>query len=125
MRVAEVVRGLLPTTEAAAYCGFRTPSALRKARLEGRVFPVGRRGGAGSWMWAIKDLDGFLRGEGPVRSSVERSGAPPQGEAHEEEAEGLEAEEGRVDLDQTSAARRVAAEGRGTSRERSRSRKHD
>src|SRR5262245_34447941 len=53
-------RLLLPTREAAAYCGFKNPSGLRKAHVEGRIFPVGRRGGVGTWMWAIADLDAFL-----------------------------------------------------------------
>ena len=44
-------RSVLPTSEAALYCGFKTPSALRKAHLERRVFPVGKRGGRGTWMW--------------------------------------------------------------------------
>jgi hypothetical protein len=77
-----VPRPLLTTTEAAVYCGFKNPSGLRKAHLEGRIFSVGRRGGIGPWMWAISDRDRFLRGEGPVRSSAERSGAPPQQEKH-------------------------------------------
>jgi hypothetical protein len=39
---------------------------LRKAHLDGKVFPVGRRGGVGSSTWARADLDRFLRGELPV-----------------------------------------------------------
>jgi hypothetical protein len=67
-------RPLLTTVEAAAYCAFRNPSALRKAHLEGRVFPVGKRGGRGTWMWAIEDLNRFLRGELPGTIEEERSG---------------------------------------------------
>jgi len=39
---------LLATRAAATYCGFKTTGALRKAHLEGRVVPVGRRGGGGN-----------------------------------------------------------------------------
>lgn len=35
----------LSTAQAAAFCGFRTSGAIRKAKLEGRLVPVGRRGG--------------------------------------------------------------------------------
>src|SRR6202023_3548043 len=38
---------LLTTRAASAYCGFRSTSALRKAKLEGRLEPAGRRGGRG------------------------------------------------------------------------------
>jgi hypothetical protein len=40
----------LATNKAAAYCGFKTPGAMRKTYLEGRVLPAGRRGGKGTWM---------------------------------------------------------------------------
>jgi hypothetical protein len=52
----------MTTAAAAVYCGFRSASALRKAKLEGRVRPAGRRGGRGTWMWAREELDRFLRG---------------------------------------------------------------
>lgn len=58
-------RSLLTTAEAAAYCGFKTPGALRKAHLERRVLPAGRRGGKGTWMWRREDLDAFLCGRRP------------------------------------------------------------
>jgi hypothetical protein len=35
----------LTTSAEARYSGFKTASALRKAKLEGRIVPVGRRGG--------------------------------------------------------------------------------
>jgi hypothetical protein len=54
------------TKLAATYCGYKTTSGLRKAHLDGKVFPVGRRGGVGSSTWARADLDRFLRGEVPV-----------------------------------------------------------
>jgi hypothetical protein len=57
--------GYLCTTEAARYCGFKTSGGLRKAYLDGRVYPSGRRGGRGTWMWDKTQLDRFLRGESP------------------------------------------------------------
>ena len=51
----------LTTTAAARYCGFKTSSALRKAKLEGRIAPVGRRGGRGTLMWSRESLDGLFR----------------------------------------------------------------
>ncbi len=72
----------LTTREATAYCGFKTASALRKAKLEGRIAPAGRRGGLGTWMWPRESLDCFLRGALARRApgrvpATERSGAPP------------------------------------------------
>jgi len=55
----------LTTVDAARYCGFKTSSAIRKAHHEGRLLPVGRRGGTGTWVWAVTDLDRFMRGEPP------------------------------------------------------------
>jgi hypothetical protein len=55
-------RDFLTTAEAAAYCGFKTASALRRAKLEGRLHPAGQRGGLGTWMWRRSDLDEFLVG---------------------------------------------------------------
>src|SRR5262252_3973282 len=100
----------IPTSAAARYCGFKTTGALREARLEGRVAPIGRRGGTGPWMWAIDDLNRFLRGEPPARLDAERSGAPPHGGTHET-AEELEVGQGKLDLTRARAARNVAAEG--------------
>lgn len=57
---------LMSTSVAARYCGYKTTSGLRKAHLDKKVFPVGRRGGAGSWSWARADLDRFLRGGAPA-----------------------------------------------------------
>ncbi|MBK7581073.1 MAG: helix-turn-helix domain-containing protein [Myxococcales bacterium] len=72
-------RPYLTTAEAARYLGYRDGSALRKAKLEGRIQPVGRRGGGGTLMWSRSDLDAFLRGEAPRTLDPERPGAPPQG----------------------------------------------
>lgn len=42
--MATPTRTLLPTKEAAAYCGFKTPGALRRAAMEGRgVHLAGRQ----------------------------------------------------------------------------------
>jgi len=54
------------TSEAAQLCGFKTPSAIRKAFLEGRIRPVGKRGGRGTWMWRVADLRRFLNGLPPL-----------------------------------------------------------
>ena len=48
---ATLTKPFLTTREAAAYCGFKTTGALRKAAREGRIKPAGRRGGSGTWMW--------------------------------------------------------------------------
>ncbi len=52
----------LTTTEAARYCGFKTGGGMRRAKLDGRVFPVGRRFGSSILMWRREDLDRFLQG---------------------------------------------------------------
>jgi len=107
-----IVRPILPTREAAMYCGARTTGALRKA-LEGRVYPVGRRGSVGTWMWAVEVLDRFLRGEPPptvaANADAERSGAAPHGEPNEQE-DRLEVDEERLDRAGAGVARRVATD---------------
>lgn len=50
----------LTTADASRYCGYRTTGALRKAAMEGRIEPAGRRGGTGTLMWRKCDLDSFL-----------------------------------------------------------------
>ena len=82
--VYATTKPFLTTREATAYCGFKTTAALRKARLESRIAPAGRRGGSGTWVWAREDLDRFLRGAPARRApgrvpATERSGAPPYG----------------------------------------------
>src|SRR5688572_3986214 len=74
-------RDLLTTAEAAAYCGFKSSSTLRKAKMDGRLTPVGRRGGRGTWMWRRADLDGFLAGHPRVSVTPGRPGTPPQEDA--------------------------------------------
>src|SRR5580692_2447923 len=73
------------TAMAADYCGYKDASAIRKAHREGRLLPVGRRGGTGPWMWALEALDRYLRGELPADTiAPDRLSAPlDQGDAHE------------------------------------------
>jgi hypothetical protein len=52
----------MTTAEAAGYCGFKTTAAIRKALLDGRLVPLGRRGGTGTYMWSRQALDAFLAG---------------------------------------------------------------
>ncbi|MCA9595404.1 MAG: helix-turn-helix domain-containing protein [Myxococcales bacterium] len=73
---------LLTTREAAAYCGFKSTSALRKAKHEGRISPAGRRGGRGTLMWDLAELDRFLEGRAPGTIAADRPGAPSEGDAH-------------------------------------------
>lgn len=58
----------LLTTRAAAYCGFKTTGAIRKARIEWRLTPVGKRGGRGTWMWSSEELDQFFEESALLRS---------------------------------------------------------
>ena len=57
---------IVTTREAATLCGFRTSSALRKAHIEGRIHPVGRRGGRGTLVWEVRALERFMRGLPPL-----------------------------------------------------------
>jgi hypothetical protein len=63
----------LTTADPARSCGFKTPSAIRKAPIEGRIFPVSRRGGKGTWVYAVADLHRFTRGEPPLPSAATAS----------------------------------------------------
>ena len=69
----------MTTRQAADYCGFKTTGAMRKARREGRVRPVGRRGGRGTYMWDRLDLDAFLRGEPSADREGDRGGDRVEG----------------------------------------------
>ena len=60
----------MPTSLAAQYCGFRTPRGLLSAFRRGKVWPVGRRGRTGTFMWRREDLDAFLRGEQPMGAAL-------------------------------------------------------
>src|SRR5258708_6087671 len=68
---------LLKTEMAAAYLGI-SPGALRKAKHDGRVLPVGTRYKTRRLTWAQDDLDRYLLGL-PPRATVGsgRSSAPP------------------------------------------------
>jgi hypothetical protein len=79
----------LTTRAAALYVGFKTPASLRKAHLERRVFPVGRRGGTGTCMWSVDDLDRFLRGEPPLPYEGVRRGRGAHGREEEVHARGM------------------------------------
>ena len=100
--------------------GFKTTGALRKAKLEGRIAPVGRRGGTGTWMWSRDDLDRFLRGEEAATVRSERSGAPHGGTREQEMDHALE-EPRRGD----EAPECLGEEGGRTPRPRSCDRSHD
>ena len=64
---------LMPTSLAAAYCGYASPAGLRKAKFDGKVKAVGRRGGGGPLMWRRQDLDAFLAGAVPTVALKERT----------------------------------------------------
>jgi hypothetical protein len=57
---------VMATALAAQYCGFGSSRGLLSAFRRGKVFPVGRRGGTGTFTWRREDLDSFLRGEEPI-----------------------------------------------------------
>src|SRR6185312_11567406 len=99
---------LLTTAAATAYCGFKTSSALRKAHMEGRIKPAGRRGGRGTWMWRRDDLDHFLVGKDGGTVTGGRSGAPTGGTHGSKVGAPLEV----LDRAKTGEAWRVAHEGR-------------
>lgn len=71
-------RPLLCTADAAVYCGFKTLSALRKAKMLGKITPAGRRGGTGTLMWDRRELDRFLRGDAPPTEPEPEPEAPPK-----------------------------------------------
>ncbi len=112
-------RPLLCTRDAAMYCGYKTPGALRKAFLDGKVRPAGRRGGTGTWMWSVVELDRFLHGHPAAIVDSERSGAPPSGGAHDQEKDGVEVGSRKLDINEPGAARGMAAKGGRACRSRS------
>ena len=67
----------MTTAQAARYCGFKTTAAIRKALLDGRLMPLGRRGGTGTYMWSRQALDAFLAGARGGIVPLGRPGAPP------------------------------------------------
>lgn len=56
-------RRFLTTREAARYCGYRSTSSIYKAFHVGWLCPAGRRGGKGTFVWAITHLDRFMLGK--------------------------------------------------------------
>ncbi len=85
----------LTTREATAYCGFKTAGALRKAKLEGRIAPAGRRGGTGTLMWSREALDRYLQSNAPATVRAGRARTPPEatGGTHDEASVGSEVEQ--------------------------------
>jgi hypothetical protein len=67
----------MTTAQAARYCGFKTTAAIRKALLDGRLVPLGRRGGTGTYMWSRQALDAFVAGARGGIVPLGRPGAPP------------------------------------------------
>lgn len=54
----------LTTAEAAEICGYASPAGLRKAALEDRVEPLGRRRAGGPYMWDPEEIERFERSRG-------------------------------------------------------------
>ena len=110
-----MTRELLTNAQAADYCGYRSTSAIRRAVHDGRLVPVGRRGGSGTLMFRRSDLDGFsARGRRDSVSSG-RPSTPPM-----EDADGQnEVDETMEALGQANApARSLEDEGRRLHRSR-------
>ena len=107
----DTTKPFLTTREAAAYCGFRTSSALRKAKLEGRIVPAGRRGGTGTLMWSREALDRYLQGSSLANVPAGRARTPPEatGGTHDETEVGSEVEQ--LGGAATDATRRLSAKG--------------
>ncbi len=65
----------------------KTAGALRKAKLEGRIAPAGRRGGSGTLMWNREALDRYLQGNAPASVPGGRARTPPEvnGGMHEDQ----------------------------------------
>jgi len=109
----------MTTAQAARYCGFKTTAAIRKALLDGRLVPLGRRGGTGTYMWSRQALDAFLAGARGGIVPLGRPGAPPTN---------IGGHHGRNEVDRTMAVPnsaealttgRLAIEGRWIPRSRS------
>jgi hypothetical protein len=80
-RASERFPDLMLTPLAARYCGYTSSSGLRKAYLDRRVRPCGRRGGRGAWTWAKADLDMFMRGAGINKPREPSEVVPAQNDA--------------------------------------------
>ena len=108
----------LTTREATAYCGFKTAGALRKAKLEGRIAPAGRRGGTGTLMWSREALDRYLQSNAPATVRAGRARTPPEatGGTHDETSVGSEVEQ--LGGSATDSARSLSTKGGRVSRSR-------
>jgi hypothetical protein len=104
-----VPRRYLTTREAAIYCAFKTTGAIRKAVMEKRLVPAGRRGGTGTLMFRVEDLDAFLEGRKPGCLPCGRPDAAPGGAPDVE----VEADVQHVGGTPAKQAGRMEKEGRG------------
>ncbi len=97
--------------------------AIRRAVHDGRLRPVGRRGGTGPLLFTREELDRVARGDPPSTLVVDRPGAPPTtGEAHGQNEVDPKVEDlGSPDA----AAGDLQAKGRRSSRASPRSRSDD
>ncbi len=104
----------MTTAEAARYCGFKSTAAIRKALRDGRLIPIGRRGGTGTYMWSRPALDAFLAG---ARSGIVPPGRPGANPAQVGGTHGNEMGQAMGQLDSTGAGqtRRLPQEGGGIS----------
>ena len=84
---------LFTTAQAAAYCAFKTAGAIRKLVHDGRLIPVSRRGGRGTLLFSVEELDAFLRGGRPVPSEADRQVAPQLNEAPHDQSRKTEENE--------------------------------
>jgi hypothetical protein len=107
----DAAKPFLTTREATVYCGFKTAGALRKAKLEGRIVPAGRRGGRGTFMWSRETLDRYLHGEPSATVLAGRARTLPEanGGTHEERTVGSEMEQ--LGESQADATRRLSTKG--------------
>jgi len=71
------MKPFLTTPEAADYLGFRTTGGVRKAVKEGRLRPIGRRGGTGPYVFTVAELNRFLLGTADANLHADRPGEVP------------------------------------------------
>ena len=77
----------MTTREVAEYLRYRTLGAVRKAKKEGRLVALGRRGGGGCLLFSREEVERFARGEPRSTLGSERSSAPLERGNHEQEAQ--------------------------------------
>src|ERR1700733_14753513 len=90
----------MTTAAAARYCGFKSTAAIRKAFRDGRLTPIGRRGGTGTYMWSRLALEAFLAGS---RSDIVPAGRPGANPARVGGTHGNEMGQAMGQLDSTDA----------------------